>query len=174
MRVHGTLKKWNDERGFGFVALPQTHEEVFVHISAFPRDGVRPRVGETISFEVLTGPDGRKRAEAVQRPGARRAPAGRSARSNRKRGLLSSMPLVAVVAIGVVGYNFYASHRGVRATPSQSPAVEAAHESFTCDGRTHCSQMTSCEEATYFLRHCPGVRMDGDGDGEPCEDQWCN
>lgn len=44
---------------------------------------------------------------------------------------------------------------------------------FHCDGRTHCSQMTSCEEATFFLRNCPGVQMDGEGDGVPCEKQWC-
>ncbi len=42
-----------------------------------------------------------------------------------------------------------------------------------CDGRTRCSQMTSCEEATYFLRNCPGTTMDGDHDGVPCEQQWC-
>jgi len=42
-----------------------------------------------------------------------------------------------------------------------------------CDGRQHCSQMTSCEEATWFLQHCPGTKMDGEGDGIPCEDQWC-
>lgn len=45
---------------------------------------------------------------------------------------------------------------------------------YTCDGRTHCSQMRSCEEAKYFLQHCPGVKMDGDSNGIPCEKQWCN
>ena len=45
---------------------------------------------------------------------------------------------------------------------------------FTCDGRLHCSQMTSCEEATYFMKNCPGTRMDGDGDGVPCERQHCH
>ena len=44
---------------------------------------------------------------------------------------------------------------------------------FRCDGRTHCTQMQSCAEAKYFLARCPGVKMDGDGDGIPCEDQWC-
>lgn len=44
---------------------------------------------------------------------------------------------------------------------------------FKCDGRTHCSQMTSCEEATFFLRNCPDVKMDGNNDGVPCEKQWC-
>jgi hypothetical protein len=47
-------------------------------------------------------------------------------------------------------------------------------ESFTCDGRMYCSQMTSCAEATYFLQHCPNVKMDGGRrDGVPCESQWC-
>jgi hypothetical protein len=44
---------------------------------------------------------------------------------------------------------------------------------FHCDGRTRCAEMSSCEEAVYFLHHCPGVKMDGDGDDIPCEDQWC-
>jgi cold shock CspA family protein len=39
MRIHGTIIKWNDDRGFGFVALPQSHEDVFVHISAFQEMG---------------------------------------------------------------------------------------------------------------------------------------
>ena len=44
---------------------------------------------------------------------------------------------------------------------------------FRCDGRVYCSEMTSCDEAMFFLRNCPGVKMDGEGDGIPCEKQWC-
>jgi hypothetical protein len=58
-----------------------------------------------------------------------------------------------------------------RFVPESSPA--AARTSYVCDGRTYCSQMTSCEEARYFLQHCPNVKMDGDHDGVPCERQWC-
>lgn len=50
---------------------------------------------------------------------------------------------------------------------------QTASVSYRCDGRVHCSQMTSCEEATFFLRNCPGTKMDGDGNGIPCERQWC-
>jgi hypothetical protein len=53
------------------------------------------------------------------------------------------------------------------------PARVAEAQGFRCDGRTHCAQMRSCAEATYFLTHCPGVAMDGNGDGIPCERQWC-
>ncbi len=45
---------------------------------------------------------------------------------------------------------------------------------FRCDGRTHCSEMNSCEEAKFFLKNCPDTKMDGDRDGIPCESQWCN
>ncbi|UWX04032.1 excalibur calcium-binding domain-containing protein [Pseudoxanthomonas sp. NC8] len=53
-------------------------------------------------------------------------------------------------------------------------APQPASAAFRCDGRTQCPQMTSCAEATYFVQHCPGAEMDGDGDGVPCEQQWCN
>jgi hypothetical protein len=49
-----------------------------------------------------------------------------------------------------------------------------ARQHFSCDGRTSCSQMTSCEEAMYFLDYCPNTKMDGNNDGVPCERQWCN
>jgi micrococcal nuclease len=52
-------------------------------------------------------------------------------------------------------------------------APAAVSNNFRCDGRTYCSQMKSCDEARYFLANCPGTKMDGDGDGVPCEDQWC-
>ncbi len=48
-----------------------------------------------------------------------------------------------------------------------------ATAAYRCDGRTRCSQMTSCAEATWFLQHCPNTEMDGNRDGIPCESQWC-
>lgn len=55
-------------------------------------------------------------------------------------------------------------------TPVTNPSVPSR---FKCDGRIHCSQMTSCEEAKYFLMNCPNTKMDGNNDGTPCEQQWC-
>lgn len=53
-------------------------------------------------------------------------------------------------------------------------AQSAETPSFACDSRRHCSQMTSCAEATYFIQHCPNTKMDGNNDGIPCEKQWCH
>jgi hypothetical protein len=44
---------------------------------------------------------------------------------------------------------------------------------FKCKGKTYCSEMSSCKEAKFYLRNCPGTKMDGDHDGIPCESQWC-
>jgi cold shock CspA family protein len=181
MRAHGTLKKWNDDRGYGFIALPQSHEEIFVHISAFQRSGTRPCIGETISFEVRTGPDGRKRAENVLRPGAS-APVRerRHAATGGKRGALGTV--LAIAAIGTFGVSRYLASTSGPSEPVESDPIEFAapqqrstpEQRFKCDGRTHCSQMTSCAEAMYFLKNCPNPQLDGNNDGEPCEQQWCN
>jgi endonuclease YncB( thermonuclease family) len=62
----------------------------------------------------------------------------------------------------------------VQPAPAPAPATASVSGKYRCDGRMHCSQMTSCEEATWFLKNCPGAKMDGDNDGVPCETQWCN
>ncbi|WP_268885556.1 excalibur calcium-binding domain-containing protein [Alcanivorax sp. S6407] len=47
--------------------------------------------------------------------------------------------------------------------------VNTYRSDFRCDGRQHCSQMTSRAEAEFFTRNCPNTKMDGDRDGIPCE-----
>ena len=67
-------------------------------------------------------------------------------------------------------------HAGAAAAPAPAPVAVAPVPpvlNARCDGRKRCTQMRSCEEATWFLKNCPGMEMDGDGDGVPCERQWC-
>jgi len=92
-----------------------------------------------------------------------------------------------VLIVGILawrGYETYIARAklgGHSATPAQASSnvdslFSVAHSpaAYQCDGRVYCSQMTSCAEAKYFLKNCPGVKMDGDSDGVPCERQWCN
>jgi hypothetical protein len=53
--------------------------------------------------------------------------------------------------------------------PDRSPALLQLVKKYTCAGKTKCSQMESCEEAMYYLKVCGVTRLDGDGDGVPCE-----
>lgn len=40
---------------------------------------------------------------------------------------------------------------------------------FSCGGKRYCREMRSCAEARFHLRACGLTRLDGDGDGIPCE-----
>jgi len=185
MRLDGTLAKWNEDRGFGFITPAQGGQEIFVHISAFPKDGRRPRLNERLSFEIELNGEGKKRAAHVLRPVVARPIHTRRtqpARSRESRGPLGRIVMVAVLgAVAAYGYTEYArwSVPLAPATAADAPAAvtalqeQAPAPAFRCDGRIHCSQMTSCTEATYFLENCPGTKMDGDDDGIPCERQWC-
>jgi hypothetical protein len=84
--------------------------------------------------------------------------------------------ILVIVLLGWFAYDRYAKRvdvgvPAVVASPAAAPSIEPSP--YRCDGRTHCSQMKSCAEATFFLRNCPNTQMDGDNDGVPCEKQWC-
>lgn len=94
--------------------------------------------------------------------------------------------LVLLLIVGILGWQGYAKFMNSSRTAeferqaehstntSGLATLQATTTSYRCDGRIHCSQMTSCAEATFFLNNCPGVKMDGDNDGVACEQQWCN
>jgi cold shock CspA family protein len=233
-RFNGTLKKWNAQRGFGFVVAEQGGQELFVHVSALPRDGWIPVIGEPLTFEIeLDQKDGRKRAVRVRRPGvpvaaatAAKVSRAEQARHQARRaspsaGSSSSFGTRAIALLLVAGLGWYAyaqytervnealradaaadaaadvavpqSVMGSPQPPETKPQVQQSPPStprpptpaaarsqiqqqpasFHCDGRRYCSQMTSCREAKLFLKNCPGMKMDGNGDGVPCEQQWC-
>lgn len=186
MRIEGVLSKWNDDRGFGFITPAQGGQEIFVHISAFPKDGIRPTLGEKLTFEVETDGNGRKRAKhlfcpdrpAVKRPAPAPAPAPsrRPAAYHRKEGpgfFARVFPLLVVLGLAAYGYGEYSRRAAPLPANPVRAEIQETSPAFRCDGRTHCSQMTSCAEATFFLRNCPNVQMDGNNDGVPCEQQWC-
>lgn len=76
-----------------------------------------------------------------------------------------------LVALGYFGYNQFNENPQIRTgvgSRNEPPRDELRSE-FECDGRQHCSQMTSRAEAEFFLKNCPNTKMDGDHDGVPCE-----
>ena len=66
MRGVGTVLKWLDGRGCGFVLPDGGREGVFVHVSNVD-DGRDLRVGERVEFDL-----GRDRSDRVQAVGVRR------------------------------------------------------------------------------------------------------
>lgn len=71
MAVRGKVTKWNDEKGFGFIAPSSGENQVFVHIKALPRSVRRPQVGADVTYEAVMDSQGRIRAENVKLLGSR-------------------------------------------------------------------------------------------------------
>lgn len=65
--ANGTVKWFNSEKGFGFIAQATGGPDVFVHYSAIDSQGYRElNEGESVSFEIKQGPKG-PQAEKVKR-----------------------------------------------------------------------------------------------------------
>ena len=66
----GTVKWFNDAKGFGFINTEGKDEDIFVHYSSVRAEGFRSlNEGEEVEFELIQGPKGLK-AENVVRPQA--------------------------------------------------------------------------------------------------------
>lgn len=53
----------------------------------------------------------------------------------------------------------------------ETPATQSVQPVFAgrCGAKRTCGEMASCEEARFYLTQCGLSRLDGDGDGRPCE-----
>jgi CspA family cold shock protein len=61
--LYGTVKWFNDAKGFGFIAPESGGEDIFVHFSAINATGFRSlKEGQRVSFEVVQGPKGSQAA----------------------------------------------------------------------------------------------------------------
>jgi CspA family cold shock protein len=63
----GTVKWFNSEKGYGFIAA-DGGADVFVHYSAIQMDGFRTLAeGDRVEFEIQAGRDGRNQASDVRK-----------------------------------------------------------------------------------------------------------
>lgn len=65
--ANGTVKWFNSEKGFGFIAPEAGGQDVFVHISAVERAGInRLNDGQAVTYDLEKGRDGRASATNLQ------------------------------------------------------------------------------------------------------------
>ena len=185
MQIEGKIKSYQAERGFGFIQITGETKDLFFHIKDMPQRQIEPKVGERLRFKKINQ-GGKFKAVQIHRldlavetiprasPQAR-ANTAKVARQpvQQKSSLFTTvgLMLIGVLAVGI--YQKLSNDAKINPVVTPVPQVaETVQQNFQCDGREHCSQMTSYEEAVYFLKHCPNTKMDGDGDGIPCESQF--
>ena len=62
----GTVKWFNDQKGYGFIT-PENGKDVFVHYSAIGGDGFKTlREGEAVEFEITQGPKGEQATKVTK------------------------------------------------------------------------------------------------------------
>ncbi len=63
----GTVKFFNTDRGFGFIAPEDGSKDAFVHISALERAGIHSlSEGQKVEYELQPGRDGKSSAENLK------------------------------------------------------------------------------------------------------------
>ena len=156
--MQGSIVRWDDDRGFGFISSKEIKGDVFAHISQFKKGYRRPKVGDAVLFQVVNE-NGKQSAKLISLISVKSNP-------KDKPSLASNIiSILFIIIIAFIVYSFVIK-------PKLYPSYEEM--GFSCEGKTHCSQMISCDEAKYYLAHCPNVKIDGNNDGEPCESQLCN
>lgn len=186
----GKLLRWVDAKGFGFIKPESGKGDIFIHTTALKGMGRKPVIGDIIHYEIGTDTNGKTRAVNAKIEGVNQSltlepqihkrktatPVRTKPRAHRRKAKpknsFNLLPAVIVIAIAVFIYGKDSKDNPV--TTNVTPQVQPVRPivRFKCQGKVWCTEMGSYEEAVFYLRNCPGTKMDGDRDGIPCERQF--
>ncbi|MGY0614871.1 DUF1294 domain-containing protein [Vibrio sp. FJH11] len=68
--MKGQIVEWHDSKGYGFISASNGERKVFVHVSSVKKSRRRPKLNDTVTFEVSKDNKGRFNAENVVIQGA--------------------------------------------------------------------------------------------------------
>ena len=124
----GLLKSWKTDKGFGFIKSDTLEHDTFIHISALKHMSRKPKVGDTIYFEVATQPDGKTKAVNCRIEGVAELKAPyqkhnqqphRIAKSNFASSFLGKVASIGLIAVlCLYAFNKYNTH-----SSSQTPVI---------------------------------------------------
>ncbi len=94
-RYQGRITSWKDDQGFGFISPEDGGARVFLHISAFSPQGIRPTSNDIVTYHLGANEKG-PRAEQVRVVGG---PAPHQSSPHTKTGLFIATGFLGVVAL---------------------------------------------------------------------------
>lgn len=97
--MKGTIKTWHHRKGFGFIAI-EDGEDIFLHITDIP-DKQKPEIGETVTFDIGPGRDGKTKAINV-RLDSQSASSHQGSGKNSNVGLWIGVAVVAAIIVALV------------------------------------------------------------------------
>jgi cold shock CspA family protein len=187
----GKLVRWIDEKGFGFIKPENGSNEIFIHISALKSMSRKPIVGDVIQYQIGFDSNGKTRAVDAKIEGVSQvmtlAPLSEkrkerphrtySNRANKHQKSHNIFPIIVLISVIVFVYSKFSSEKKIveEIKPPKveiQPIKQIEQVQFQCQGKIRCTEMSTYEEAIFYLQNCPGTKMDGDYDGIPCEDQF--
>ena len=175
MRFQGKIKSWNQVKGFGFISPNSGGKDIFVRISEFNKIHRRPSINSLVTYEVSNDEKNRQQAKNIKLVGDKNT----LDTYTRKGQHLFFTSIIKIIITGFIIFiiiDIY-QHRGSTLEASFYKSVferDYQKSDYICEGKTYCSEMTSCGEALFYQENCTGTAMDGNHDGIPCEQQWCN
>ncbi len=101
----GKLTVWKDDKGFGFIKPENGGQEVFIHITALKNSNQRPKVGETIYYQIAVEKDGKLRAKNALIERAISQPKSSSLPLFSKALLLYILPLLGLIKFTFIIFN---------------------------------------------------------------------
>jgi cold shock CspA family protein len=116
--MQGSIIRWNDDRGFGFISSTEIKGDVFAHISQFKEGHHRPKIGDAVLFQIVNE-NGKQSAKSISLIGIKPKP-------QNKQSLTSKLfSFLIVILIAFVVYTFIIK-------PKLYPAYEEM--GFSCEG----------------------------------------
>ncbi len=106
--IKGTLKRWNEERGFGFIVSDNETQDIFIHISALKNMSRRPVVGDVIYFQIQTDNTGKKQANNARIEGVQAI--NKKAINHNNKSKSSLVAICGFVLIIIISYSIYNNH----------------------------------------------------------------
>jgi len=185
----GKLIRWIDDKGFGFIKQENGNGDIFIHISALKGMERKPIIGDIIHYEIMTDTNSKVRAVNAKIEGVRQVLTLDSIKHKRKpetsyrpkpRTPIKTVKsknrfkLLPAIIIGTAVFIYSKVSEKSPMPTYASPTIQQVRkvEKFQCQGKVWCTEMGSYEEAMFYLRNCPNTKIDGDGDGIPCERQF--